>query len=213
MITIHKNRENYALSMIQKYKNLVPSNVLSDIGAGWGWLEPHCISNNLVWQPFDNVRKISGSIMWDLNQSYPCEAKQAGMAVFLEVLEHLPNPLMAIQNISEHLLPGAIVIMSVPNPSWSRNRLHLLAKGTLYAFQKKHLIEHHVFTPWRHIVEFYFEQSGFEVIEYHAIQQVDTKSQGIKEFILRQIQYIIEKRDPKSIGLSYGLVLRKKSDV
>lgn len=130
--------------------------------------------------------------------------------MFLEVLEHLPNTLLSIQHIAKHLQPGAILIMSVPNPSWSRNRLHLLTKGTLYAFQHKHLEEHHVFTPWKHIVEFFFEQSGFEILEYHAIQLYDSSSVNIKTYLLQTLQRFIEKRDPMAIGLSYGLVLRKK---
>jgi 2-polyprenyl-3-methyl-5-hydroxy-6-metoxy-1,4-benzoquinol methylase len=209
-IKIQENRETFVIEMLKKYSPNSPSNILSDIGSGWGWLEKHALEMNLEWQPFDYLRKIESAKIWDLNQPAPAGVKAAGMCVMLEVLEHLPNPLLAIQHISEHLEPGAIMIMSVPNPSWSRNRLHLLQKGTLYAFQKKHLEEHHVFTPWRHIVEFFFEQSGFEVLEHHAIQQYDSKVKRVKGRIIQFLQKWIESKDSMSIGLSYGLVLRKK---
>jgi SAM-dependent methyltransferase len=209
-MNIYESREAYVIDMLTKYETESPNKILSDIGSGWGWLKPYASQFNFKWQPFDYVRKIDEAIIWDLNNPCPSNTQSAGTCVMLEVLEHLPNPLLAIQNIAAHLQPGAIMILSVPNPSWSRNRLHLLQKGTLYAFQKKHLLEHHVFTPWKHIVEFFFEQSGFEVIEYHAIQQYDTKATGVKGRIIQFLQKWIERKDPMAIGLSYGLVLRKK---
>ena len=206
----YNDREAYVVEMLAKYKTQAPSNILSDIGSGWGWLKPHAEKNNLIWQPFDYVSKIKEATIWDLNQTCPDTAKPAGICVMLEVLEHLANPMISIQHIAEHMLPGAIMIMSVPNPSWSHNRIHLLSKGSLYSFQKKHLEEHHVFTPWKHIVEFFFEQNGFEILEYHAIIQIKYKPVDFKTLILFILQRIIEKRDPLSAGLSYGLVLKKK---
>jgi hypothetical protein len=207
---VYKNREEYAIEMLDKYKNESPGGICSDIGCGYGWMKKHIIAAGKKWQPFDYVKKIDETILWDLNNECPSSQGEANICIMLEVLEHLPNPMLAIQNISNHLERGAVMIISVPNPSWSRNRLHLLLKGTLFSFQRKHLIENHVFTPWRHIVEFLFQQSGFEVLEYHVIQGIKTKPRNIKEFLLTCLWSIIEKRDPSSRGLSYGLVLRKK---
>lgn len=209
-MNIYKNREEFAASMLTKYSKQAPNNILSDIGSGFGWFEKHAINAGFEWQPFDYVRKIDASIQWDLNHPVPDIAKPAGICVMLEVLEHLPNPLLSIQHIAKHLKQGAVLILSVPNPSWSRSRLNLLLHGTLYSFQKKHLEEYHVFTTWQHIVEHFFEQAGFETIEYHAIQQIQNDTIGIKGTILEWAQKFIESRDPKSIGLSYGLVLRRK---
>lgn len=207
---IFLNREIYASEMIQKYRNELPSNVLSDIGAGFGWLKPYVIKNNLIWQPFDYVRKIEEATIWDLNTHAPAMVEKAGVCVLLEVLEHLPNPLLSIEHIADHMLPGAILILSVPNPRWSMNQLNLLRKGTLYSFQEKYISEHHVFTPWRHIVEFFFKKNNFELLEYHCIQPGVTKIVSFKTFILHLAQKFIEKRDPLTVGWSYGMVLRKK---
>ena len=207
-----KNREEYVINMLKKYSSQTTSKTLSDIGSGMGWLKPIAEEFKFEWQPFDSVRKIDAAIIWDLNLPCPPIADRAGICVFLEVLEHLPNPLLSIQNIANHLLPGAVLIMSVPNPSWSRNRLNHLLKGALFSFQKKHLEEHHVFTTWRHIVEYFFVESGFEILEYQAIDPHEIKPKSIKSFVLSKLQKIIEKRDPTAVGLSYGLVLRKKGN-
>lgn len=207
---VYKDRESFAVEMLNKYSKQAPNNTLSDIGSGFGWFEKHAINAGFDWQPFDYIRKIDASIEWNLNEPAPGNSKSAGISVMLEVLEHLPNPLLSIQHIAAHLAEGAILILSVPNPSWSRNRLNLLIHGTLYSFQKKHLDEYHVFTPWQHIVEHLFEQSGFEAIEYHTIEQQSHNSTNIKGTLLKWAQMFIEAIDPQSKGLSYGLVLRRK---
>jgi 2-polyprenyl-3-methyl-5-hydroxy-6-metoxy-1,4-benzoquinol methylase len=207
---IFESREVYASKMIEKYYKTFPNNIVSDVGSGFGWMQQHVKKFNLIWQPFDYVKKIEKSIIWDLNYPCPENAVKPGSCVMLEVLEHLPNPLLAIKHLADHLLPGAILIISVPNPSWSRNRLHLLLKGKLYSFQEKHLLEYHVFTPWRHIVEFFFNQNGFEVLEYVSIQPLQPKITNIKELLLKLGEKFLEMRDPMAVGLSYGLVLKKK---
>ena len=150
--------------------------------------------------------------MWDLNHPAPIISKKAGVVVFLEVLEHLANPLLGIQNIANHMEKGGYLILSTPNPSSSKNRLNLVLKGSLYAFQSKHLVEHHVFTPWEHIVRFFLENSGFEVLEYASvdISMQNNKPKNWKERVKRLVEKYIELKDKKAIGASYGIVARKK---
>lgn len=210
LMKIFNGREEFAIYMLDKYKNKVNGKLCSDIGSGYGWMGKHIQNVGKIWQPFDYVRKIDNAVIWDLNTPCPIDNFNADLCFMLEVLEHTANPLLAIQNISEHLKTGAILVISVPNPSWSKNRIHLFFKGFLYSFQKKHLQEHHVFTPWRHVVEFFFERTGFEILEYHSINQPERKPTNIKELFIRILQKLIEKRDSTSIGISYGLVLQKK---
>ena len=109
------------------------------------------------------------------------------------------------------MLSGGYLILTTPNPQNSKSIINMYTKGTLYAFQEKHIKEHHVFTPWEHIVCFFLESIGFEIIEY-AI--VDTKYRkrkpgNFKDSIKKIIENHLEKKNPKSRGLSYGLVARK----
>lgn len=207
-----ENRSDFACAMMDKYFKNLPNSVVSDIGSGWGNMRGPIEARGYQWQPFDYVTKIKESIMWDLNNPVSENTNSAGGVIFLEVLEHLANPELGLKNIYNHMEKGGILILSTPNPQSSVNVLHLLIKGVLYAFQPKHLIERHVFTPWEHIVTFFLENLGFEILEYAIVdtQYQKLKPNNLKSFIKRKIEQLIEWRNPKSIGMSYGLVVRKK---
>lgn len=207
----YKNRKEFANLMLDKYCLDAPNNVISDIGAGFGHMREKVESLGAVWQPFDYYQKMDSSIIWDLNNPEPKEAIKAGMVIFLEVLEHLSNPLLGMKNIANHIEKGGFLILTTPNPQSSKSRLNLLLKGTLYGFQKKHLIEHHVFTPWEHIVRFFLESSGFEIIDYTIVDTAyqNTKLTSIKGAIKFYIEKFIELKHKKSQGMSYGIVAKK----
>lgn len=211
-IETFENRSVFANIMLERYINACPNNIVSDIGAGFGHLRGKVESLGAVWQPFDYIKKTEKTIIWDLNNSAPKNLEKAGMVVFLEVLEHLANPLLGLQNISAHMQPGAHLILTTPNPRSSKNTVHLLLKGKLYAFQEKHLDEHHVFTPWEHIVQYFLEKSGFEMLEYSIVDTayISRKPENIKDLIKKGAERILEKRNPKNRGMSYGMVAKKK---
>ncbi len=210
-IKIYKDRAVFSNEMLDNYFKTSPNSIISDIGAGYGHMQNKIESIGATWQPFDYVRKIDQSIIWDLNNQCPTKAKNAGTVLFLEVLEHLANPLLCLQNIANHIELGGVLILTTPNPSSSKNAIHLLLKGRLYAFQEKHLVEHHVFTPWEHIVKFFLEECGFEILEYSIVDvsyQMDRNS-SLKDFIKRKLEAVLEYRNPKTKGMSYGIVARK----
>jgi len=203
----YANRSCFAFEMLDKYFKQVPNTTISDIGSGYGFMENKIASIGGTWQPFDYVKKIEKSIVWDLNNPCPVDEK-TGTAIFLEVLEHLSNPQLGLKNISNHIEKNGILIMSVPNPAWSKNRINLLLKGTLFSFQPKHLAENHVFTTWFHIVEYLLKEVGFEILEYAIIDEPKIPG-GFKYFIKSKFERFIEKRDVKAKGISYGIVARK----
>jgi 2-polyprenyl-3-methyl-5-hydroxy-6-metoxy-1,4-benzoquinol methylase len=198
--------------MLERYLEVAPSTIVSDIGAGFGHMQQQVERLGARWQPFDYVKKIPQSTLWDLNYPAPQKAEKAGIVLFLEILEHLPNPLQSLRFVSDHLLSGGLLILSTPNPQSSKNRLNLLLKGQLYAFQEKHLKEHHVFTPWEYIVRFFLEQVGFEIQEYAIVDTAyrSRTPQNSKDRLKKMAERIIERRDPKAKGMSYGLIARKK---
>jgi 2-polyprenyl-3-methyl-5-hydroxy-6-metoxy-1,4-benzoquinol methylase len=209
---IYQDRAVFANAMLDKYFPTAPNKIVSDIGAGFGHMQDKVTALNATWQPFDYFKKMEETIIWDLNNSYPMETKKAGTILFLEVLEHLGNPQLGIQNIFNHLEKGGFLILTTPNPSSSQNTINLLLKGTLFSFQRKHLLEHHVFTPWEHIVTFFLENCGFEILEYAAVDVSNSKNRNssLKDFFKRKMELFIEKRNPKAIGMSYGIVARRK---
>ena len=208
---IYKNRSIFGIEKLQAYFKLAPNKIVSDIGAGYGHMKESIETAGGTWQPFDYVPKMDFSIIWDVNEPAPINTKKAGIVIMLEVLEHLPNPQRSLKNISDHMEKGGYLILSTPNPQSSKNRLHLLLKGTLYAFQQKHLEEYHVFTPWEHIVTQFLKEAGLEIQEY-AI--VDTKykernTTSLKDWFKKRIENYIEYRWPFSMGMSYGMVAKK----
>jgi len=209
---IYSNRGEFAKVMLKKYISNAPNKVVSDIGAGFGHMKETVENLGAIWQPFDYVKKIDESIIWDLNNEVPSHVKNAGVVIFLEVLEHLNNPLLGLQNIAKHIDENGILILTTPNPQSSKNVLSLFLRGSLYAFQEKHLLENHVFTPWKHIVEHYLKMCGFEILEY-AIVDTDyiyQKPTSIKDWLKQKVERYIEYRNPLAKGMSYGIVAKKK---
>ncbi|WOD43970.1 methyltransferase domain-containing protein [Hwangdonia lutea] len=207
----YSNRAVFAKAKLNEYIHTSPNNVVSDIGAGFGHMQPHVKALKGLWQPFDYVKKMEASIIWDLNNKAPKDVEKAGIVLFLEVLEHLDNPLLGLQNISDHMEKNGILILTTPNPQSSKNTLSLFLRGALYAFQEKHIKENHVFTPWKHIVYEFLKRSGFEVIEYAIVnmQYKNNKSASFKDWLKAKLESFIEYRNPLAKGMSYGIVARK----
>jgi hypothetical protein len=166
------DRGQWAELKLSEVINKLPNEIVSDIGAGFGWFKPIAEQFNLEWQPFDFVKKIEESTMWDLNNATPDNMQRPGFVILLEVLEHLSNPELGIQNISNHIEKGGYMVVTTPNPFSAASKFTMLFKNSLYAFQEKHLIEHHVYVPLPHIVKFHLENNGFEVIDMETIGEV-----------------------------------------
>ncbi len=207
--TIYSHRVEFANQKLEQLIQLAPNKIVSDVGAGFGHMKEKIEGLGATWQPFDYFKKMEKSIIWDLNTPAPTTVEKAGIVVFLEVLEHLSNPLTGLINIRNHIEKGGYLLLTVPNPAWSKSRLNLLFKGALFSFQPKHLEEHHVFTPWFHIVEYFLKENDFELLEYAIIDE-PANPKTIKEKIKRSLESFIESRDIRSKGVSYGIVAVKR---
>lgn len=166
------DRGQWAEVKLKQVIDQLPNKTVSDIGAGFGWFQPIAKQFQLEWQPFDYIRKIPESTLWDLNNPAPHNAIQPGFVVFLEVLEHLSNPELGIRNIANHIEKGGFMVVSTPNPLSAASKFSMVFKNRLYAFQEKHIVEHHVYVPLPHIVQFHLENNGFEVIEMATLGNV-----------------------------------------
>jgi hypothetical protein len=166
------DRGQWAEVKLKQVIDQLPNRTISDIGAGFGWFQPIAKRFQLEWQPFDYFSKINESTIWDLNNPAPENAIQPGFVVFLEVLEHLSNPELGIRNLANHIEKGGFMVVSTPNPYSAASKFSMVFKNCLYAFQEKHIIEHHVYVPLPHIVRFHLENSGFEILEMATIGKV-----------------------------------------
>lgn len=123
-----------------------------------------------------------------------------------------------LRNVSAVLQDEAILVITLPNPKWSRSRLQFFRTGYLACFTEDDLaLNHHVFTPWPHIVERLLDYAEFDVIEYVTLDGV---TQPFDRYIsitypfrvsLAIVGKLIELGDPSACGLSYGLVARHRA--
>jgi hypothetical protein len=209
------DRGNWAALKLSEVDDLLPNRVVSDIGSGWGWFRPIVEKFNLEWQPFDFVQKIEQSIIWDLNNRAPENVKTPGFVVFMEVLEHLSNPELGLRNISEHIENGGYMVLTTPNPLSAENKFAVLFKNNLYAFQPKHLREHHVYVPLPHVVRFHLENNGFEILESATIGDLITpdvvfNTRYFKELVHYLFLKLFVAFHPESKGHTQGFFVVKK---
>ena len=209
------HRGEWAELKLSEVVDKLPNKVVSDIGAGFGWFRPVIEKYHLEWQPFDYVRKIDESTMWDLNNPVPEGMKKPGFVVFMEVLEHLSNPELGIRNISNHTESGAYMTLTVPNPLSAQSKVSMILNNSLFAFQEKHLVEWHVYVPLPHVVKFHLENNGFEVLEMATIGNFDFPKFSLSlEFFKSLVHFTMVKTlivfRPESNGHTQAFFVRKK---
>lgn len=172
-IKVYKNfnRGDWALLKLDELINNLPNSIISDVGAGFGWFKDAVNKRKLDYQSFDRIQKTEDTFIWDLNEQPPIGVKKAGCIIMLEVIEHLDNPELAIRNLSDHLVKDGYLLLSSPNPYSAKNKFHQLIFNRYYAFQPKHLKEHHVYIPLPHVLDFHLKNRGFKHIEYGVLKE------------------------------------------
>ncbi len=187
-----------------------------DIGAGQCPMKDVIEGAGAQWFGFDLFPVNDHVQRWNLEDLCPIQEK-ADFIILLDVLEHLFNPGLGLQNIRNAMAVGGKLLITMPNPRWSRSRLHFLRSGFLPAFDEHDLsANHHVFTPWPHVLEHLLESSGFEIERYVTLDKNearDSKGQGLAYFALNLLMNVvadvIENKDESSKGFSFGYIVRK----
>ncbi len=210
----------WAIESLKATKLLFPEiKTVFDIGSANEILAEQVRDMGLIYHSFDlfppnnNVRK------WNIEEPFPYEGS-ADVIIFLEVIEHLNNPWLGIKNIIHALNPGGHIFISTPNPAWSHSTLHLLSHGVLGMFSKEDLrLNHHVFTPWQHIVEFMLQDNGLGNIRFTALGKKTSVGAypfwGLKlplRIFFRLLKKIIEQTNTNAIGALYGVQAQKKDE-
>jgi hypothetical protein len=189
---------------------------VADIGAGNGRLRQDVSDGGGDWHGYDLIPVTENVSKWNIEQPAGPTFPRPSLVLMLDVLEHLCNPWEALKNISEFLLPGGHLILTTPNPLWSRSRMSALINGTPCCFTKSDLdLNHHVFTPWPHVVERLLSDCGLAVISYDTLDGVTQWPRGPVNLrypvrlAFALANKWIESRDPTACGMSYGIVARK----
>lgn len=207
-----------ALYLIKKYIEAKNFSVY-DIGAGNSVLEDQIQKLGGKWYGFDynprteNIRKLN--IENELDPDAITE--RPDFVLFLEVIEHLLNPGMAVANLAKITPKGSYLFLSTPNPFWSAIRLKFFLQNKFPMFEKSDMDNnHHVFTAWPHVVEKLLIDNGFEVIERMTMAsrakfpQPEFNISYPARIMVRLLRRIMEFQSPISKGMSYGILAIKK---
>lgn len=192
------------------------SQLVFDIGAGSGLLRTPVENAGQRYVGFDLAPGHPEVRSWNLEDP-PTDSEQADVVLMLEVIEHLWNPRRCLDNVSAALRPGGHLVLTTPNPLWSRGRFDLLIRHEMACFTRDDLeLNHHVFTGWPHVIDQLLCISGFEILEYVTLDSrlpwpnrpltLSYPGRIVKHFLSR----LIETRDPRARGMGYGVMARKK---
>ncbi|MEO9967582.1 MAG: class I SAM-dependent methyltransferase [Reichenbachiella sp.] len=217
-----KSWYDYAYENIESISKEKKDFTVFDIGAGNSILREKVEGLSGTWRGFDYEPRHSD--VQQLNMDQPLSENETAfkgarpdIIVFLEVLEHLFNPGIAIENIGKMAKSGTYLIFSTPNPFWSPIRLKFFVQGIFPMFRKSDMLDnHHVYTAWPHVTERLLEINGFEVkksctlgfkanfpgFQFHPIY--------FARIIVFFIRKILETGLSKSKGMSYAIVAQKK---
>lgn len=211
------SRYEFSTDCIVRLLGAAPSPVVFDIGAGDGRLAAPTRAAGGSWQGFDLRTSLPEIRAWNLELPCPTEGAAAGIVLLLDVIEHLVNPGCALGNIGAVLPSGGFLVLTTPNPRWSRSRIHALFHGVPACFTEMDLERNgHVFTPWPHILMKMLDGAGFDIEDYVTLDgRTGWPERPITlRYPLRlghaMLNMLIERLDSSACGMSYGLIASKR---
>lgn len=211
------SRYEYALASLRGPARGANAKVVCDIGAGDGRLKAEVEVAGGTWRGFDLSPSAPEIAEWDLGLPCPDRDLSAQYVLLLDVIEHLKNPGLALSGIASVLESGGRLVMTTPNPRWSRSRIHALLYGVPACFTQSDLdLNGHLFTPWPHIMMKMLRDAGFEIEEYVTLDgktRMPTSPITLRyplRVLHALINMLIERLDPSACGMSYGLIARKR---
>ena len=211
------DRYDFAKYALEKTLTGTKKEIVFDVGALDARLKNSLSNFNIEYKAFD-LYPSKGVYQWNLEEKLDAKFGKADIVILLDVLEHLFNPKICLNNIKNILKSSGYLILSVPNPNYSIGRIKFLLTGKLHKFKKKDLDDnHHVFVTFAHIVKKLLNEINFEVVQVAIISKVpnDTSKKinyhtCIKESVINIIRFSINIFFNKlSRGYSYCIIARK----
>lgn len=206
------SRYAYAEDVAKRRLGAAHAKTIFDIGAGDGIMKRPLETAGFKWLGFDIAAR-DGISRWDLDDPCPVQDTAPDFVLCLDVIEHLSNPGIALDHIAATMTPGATLLVTTPNPRWSRSRLWALQSGYPACFTQADLdLNRHVFPVWPHILERMLTDRGFTIAEYVTLDGVTTwpgapYSLGYPvRCAVAAMMMVLESRDPTACGMSYGVV-------
>jgi Methyltransferase domain len=206
------SRYAYAEDVAKRRLGAASAKTIFDVGAGDGIMKRPLEAAGFKWFGFDIAAR-DGLGRWDLGNPCPVQGAAPDLVLWLDVIEHLANPGIALDHIAATMAPGATLLTTTPNPRWSRSRLWALHSGYPACFTQGDLdLNGHVLPVWPHVLERMLTERGFEIAEYVTLD--GTTAWPGAPYSLRYpvrcavaaIMMVLERGDPTACGMSYGIV-------
>lgn len=193
--------------------------LIFDVGAGNSILKDRINKTGAHWIGFDYIPREDYINKWDVEKEIVEVENKPDCILFLEVIEHLFNPGIALQNISKVAKEGSYIIITTPNPNWTINRIKFFLLGIFPNFTRQDMDDnHHVFTVWPHIMEKLLKDNEFKILDSCTLSskasfpKLTFKPVYFVRILLYIARKIIEIIDPTSKGMCYGVVAIKESN-
>ena len=122
------SRYAYAEDVAKRGLGAAGAKTIFDVGAGDGIMKRPLEAAGFKWAGFD-IAVRDGISRWDLGYPCPVQGTVPDLVLWLDVIEHLANPGIALDHIVATMVPGAKLLITTPNPRWSRSRLWALYSG------------------------------------------------------------------------------------
>jgi SAM-dependent methyltransferase len=190
--------------------------VVFDVGAGEAEMKSHAEAAGYKWFGFDLHPMLPSIAQWDMNLPF-VDDRRADIVLLMDVIEHTFNPGFAMQNVANLLKSDGRLVITMPNPRWSRARTLNLVSGFSACFTPHDLdVNHHVFATWPHIVLRLISDCGLELERYVTLDrhEIGAKPIGLMSLV-RAVEWLvrwgIELHDPSARGMSYALVVRHRT--
>lgn len=208
--TLAENRYQFVERFIAANPARVNDAIIFDIGAGAFPMRQAIKDAGYALRGFDLAPQSTEIEQWDITQPFQSDGR-ADIILLMDVIEHVFNPGAALANIRAVLKPGGILIMTMPNPRWSRARTMHLFTGYIAAFTQHDLeTNHHVFATWPHIVMKMCTDAGLSVQSYVTLDKFEGRTPGASpiRWIEAAVRKLVEARDRSACGMHYALILR-----
>jgi len=164
--------------VVKILNELRPASIL-DAPSGNGWLQ-----KNLDYQPEftgldlfeDKPEGYKDFAQADLDYGLPETLEKYEAFVTCEGIEHVGNPLLLIENASQHLVEGGTIIITTPNTWYPAARLKFFIRGFFPSFPcivgKIKRGTHMHIMPWSfpHLY-LYLKLAGYSNIQLHDVQE------------------------------------------
>lgn len=216
-VITQQRRYDYAASKIRALAPTMSPRVVFDVGAGKGPMQSPAEQVGLAWYGFDLYPEKSSVAKWDLDDPCPNRDEKAGLVLMMDVIEHLLNPGLALDNIVDAMAADSYLIITTPNPRASRSRLHALFTGYPVCFTRQDLTSnHHVFPVWQHVLEYILNSKGFDILEWcqlrgrHSFPPFQLHPRYVLRMGKAMTCRLIEAFDPTAASTDYAVLAKRR---